>query len=272
MPASSSAAVAALPDGAGAASGAGSPGGQRALVDMAGAAFMELMAQTHGSAWRADGGKSSEICPRDDLRLPPPPPPAEGELQDGREGTAKVQKEALCPTQALCLSKEASSPQKEALRPLQKAFAHHPSTVQMRPEVAASAAAPVGDADSARVAGARSPINAAEDRGGHRVAADCGEPWHQESRKMAADLGSALTAPELHPALGCTPFEELSNAEDEADAHDPQEDFQSSEQDVQEDFKASEQNALQVAPELDFFKNRCAFLITELKEVVRAQG
>ena len=85
---------------------------------------------------------------------------------------------------------------------------------------------------------------------------------------MMTALDSALNAPELHPALSCTPFEELSNAEDEADAHDPQENFQSSEQDVREDFKASEQNGPQVIPELDFVKDHCAFLITEFKQVV----
>ena len=218
---------------------------------------------------------------------------------EGREGTAPVQKEALCPHQealsppeALCLLQEALSPPKEASSPPEEAVAQLPLTDQSqrssrslerrasdaptaigsRTEKAASAA-PGGNAGSAQVAVARSPVKATDDRDDHGIAVDCGEPWHRESRKMAAALGSVLNAPELHPALSsCTLFEELSNAEDEADAHDPQEDFQSSEQDVQEDFKASEQNALQVAPELDFFKNRCAFLITELTEVVRAQG
>ena len=46
------------------------------------------------------------------------------------------------------------------------------------------------------------PINAAEDRGGHGVAADCGEPWKNEARKMAENLADPfLHATELQQEL-----------------------------------------------------------------------
>ena len=78
---------------AGAANGAAPPGGQRALEDLAEAKFSELMAKALGSAGRGAGGKSSEICPQGDLRLPHPlRPTAEGDMTEGREGTAPVQK------------------------------------------------------------------------------------------------------------------------------------------------------------------------------------
>ena len=107
----------------------------------------------------------------------------------GREGTALVRKEAL-------------SPPKEALRPLKEALAHRPPTDPVQAEVAASAAVLVGVAGSAQVAGAGSPASAAEDRVGHGVAADCGEPWKQEARKMAESLADTfLHASELQQEL-----------------------------------------------------------------------
>jgi len=107
------------------------------MADLAEAAFKELMVQALSSMGRGEGGESSEICPRGDLRLPCPFAPASDIIQEGREGTAPVRKEALCPPEALCLlketpspPKEALSPPKEALSPLKEAVAQLPPTDQ----------------------------------------------------------------------------------------------------------------------------------------------
>jgi hypothetical protein len=91
-------------------------------------------------------------------------------------------------------------------------------------ERVAASAAPGGIAASAQVAFACVPAHAAEDRGGHGVSADCGEPWQKESRKMAAALGgNTLNATESQQAFGDTLLglqQELSQAEDEIAARD----------------------------------------------------